>query len=180
MQTTRIIKIAVCGSATGMFVPELLTKSFQIGQAIAKKDAILITGATSGYPYEAAKGATAAGGLSIGISPANDYNEHIEVIKKPVDAYDPIIFTGYGFRGRNVIIVQSADAVVFVAGGTGTLNEFCIAYDTRKPIGLLSGSGGLELMVETIVKNNYKPPPPIIREANPHTLVEKLVSLVQS
>jgi predicted Rossmann-fold nucleotide-binding protein len=57
-----------------------------------------------------------------------------------------MIFTGMGTKGRNVILVRSADACIFADGGMGTLNEFTIAFDEfdhSRAIGILSGTGGL-------------------------------------
>lgn len=122
MESARKIKIAVCGAARGTFKTEFLAKSFAIGKAIAERGAMLVTGGTTGYPYEAAKGAVSSGGMSLGISPASDHQEHEGIYQKPTDVYDPMIYTGYGFVGRNVIIVKSSDAVIFIDGGTGTLN----------------------------------------------------------
>ena len=46
---------------------------------------------------------------------------------------DVVIRTGMGF-GRNVILVLSADAVVAVGGGYGTLSEIGIALKAGRPV----------------------------------------------
>ena len=43
---------------------------------------------------------------------------------------------------RNHLVVRSADLVVAVAGGAGTLSEVAIAWQERKPIAALRGTGG--------------------------------------
>ncbi len=63
--------------------------------------------------------------------------------KLPLDACDAIVYTGFGLKGRNVVLVRSCDIVLFVAGAMGSLNEFTIAHDERKVIGCLKGTGGV-------------------------------------
>jgi uncharacterized protein (TIGR00725 family) len=60
-----------------------------------------------------------------------------------VDACDALIYTGFGLKGRNVVLVRSSDIVLFVSGAMGSLNEFTIAYDEGKIIGCLTGTGGV-------------------------------------
>ncbi len=64
-----------------------------------------------------------------------------------------IIFTGFGYKGRNVINVRCADIVLILGGATGTLNEFTIAYDEGKIIGVLEGSGGIADHIERSSKS---------------------------
>lgn len=118
-------------------------KAFEIGQEIVQQDGIVVTGATTGAPYLAAKGAKEAGGMSIGISPAASYAAHIKSYHLPTDVFDLIIYTGFDYSGRNLILTKAADAVVIVCGGFGTLNEFTIALEDGKPIGVLTGSCGV-------------------------------------
>ncbi len=70
--------------------------------------------------------------------------EHRTVYHYPLDS-EVILYTGMGTKGRNVILVRSADACIFVGGGMGTLNEFTIAFDDLTEscaIGILAQSGG--------------------------------------
>jgi uncharacterized protein (TIGR00725 family) len=141
-------KIGVMGSAapdsarleTGKAVVE---KAEQLGEAIAKRDAMLLTGATTGLVYVAGKAAHDAGCFHIGISPGSNKDEHVELYKLPLDACDTIIYTGFGLKGRNVVLVRSCDVVLFIAGAMGSLNEFTIAHDEGKIIGCLTGTGGV-------------------------------------
>ena len=141
-------KIGVMGSAapdsarleTGKAVVE---KAEQLGEAIAKRDAVLLTGATTGLVYVAGKAAHDAGCFHIGISPGSSKDEHVELYKLPLDACDTIVYTGFGLKGRNVVLVRSCDVVLFIAGAMGSLNEFTIAHDEGKIIGCLTGTGGV-------------------------------------
>src|SRR5205807_1330863 len=95
--------------------------------------------------------------LHIGISPAHDEREHLETYALLTDECDAIIYTGFGLKGRNVVLVRSCDVVLFIAGSVGSLNEFTIAYDEGKIIGCLSGTGGVADEVERLVENFQKP-----------------------
>jgi len=121
--------------------PEILTKASDIGRLIAGRDAILITGATTGAPFAAAQGAKRAGGQVIGFSPAANLNEHRSKGLPQTD-HDFIVFTGFGSVARNILNVRASDALIFISGSMGALNEFTIAYDEEKIIGILENSGG--------------------------------------
>ena len=142
------IKVGVMGSAA----PEssrletgstLVEKAERLARAIAAREVILFTGATTGIVYVVGKTAHDAGSFHVGISPASNKVEHVEVYKLPLDACDTIVYTGFGLKGRNVVLVRSCDIVLFVAGAMGSLNEFTIAHDERKIIGCLTGTGGV-------------------------------------
>ena len=137
------IKCGVMGSAEEASTPALSDKARALGQAIAQRDVILLTGATTGLVYVTGKTAHDAGAMHVGISPAQDEREHTERYKLPSDACDAIIYTGFGLKGRNVVLVRSCDIAIFVAGSMGSLNEFTIAYDEGKVIGCLTGTGGV-------------------------------------
>src|SRR2546423_979370 len=137
------IKIGVMGSAEENSPAESREKAVALGRSIAARDVILLTGATTGLVYTTGKAAHDAGALHLGISPAHDAREHVEHYGLPTDACDAIIYTGFGLKGRNVVLVRSCDVVLFIAGSIGSLNEFTIAYDEGKIIGCLVGTGGV-------------------------------------
>lgn len=141
------IKVGVMGSAdleTNEVAGESRRHSAaSLGQALATHEVVLLTGGTTGLVYTVGKAAHNAGVFHIGISPATFEREHVERYKLPTDACDLLIYTGFGLKGRNVILVRSCDIVIFVAGAMGSLNEFTIAYDEGKVIGCLTGSGGV-------------------------------------
>ncbi|HMG75428.1 MAG TPA: hypothetical protein VK582_18160 [Pyrinomonadaceae bacterium] len=151
------IKIGVMGSAEAETATALPEKATALGKAIASRDVILLTGATTGVVYETGKAASDAGVLHIGISPAGDEREHVERYQLPLDACAAIIYTGFGLKGRNVVLVRSCDVVLFIAGSIGSLNEFTIAYDEGKVIGCLTSTGGVADKVEELVRTFQKP-----------------------
>src|ERR1043165_5175871 len=132
------IKIGVMGSADEAATPEIGELARALGNAIAARDCILFTGATTGIIYVVGKTAHEAGAFHIGISPGSNEREHSELYKLPVDACDALVYTGFGLKGRNVVLVRSCDVVLFIAGAMGSLNEFTIAHDEGKIIGCLT------------------------------------------
>ena len=128
-----------------------------VGAAIARAGCILITGATTGLPDLVAQAFRHHGGFALGVSPAENRNEHVGRYGLPDDGADVIIYTGFGYKGRNVINVRSADIVLIIGGATGTLNEFTIAYDEGKIIGVLEDSGGVADHLNEIIGFCKKP-----------------------
>ncbi|MDQ2976702.1 MAG: hypothetical protein M3R69_15000 [Acidobacteriota bacterium] len=141
------IKIGVMGSARDTLPLDgkeaLAKKATHLAQAIAGRDLLLLTGATTGIVYVVGKAAHDAGLFHVGISPASSSREHVKQYKLPLDACDLIMYTGFGLKGRNVVLVRSCDIVLFIAGAMGSLNEFTIAHDEDKVIGCLTGTGGV-------------------------------------
>ena len=146
------IKVGVMGSAEENSPAELREKAVALGRSIAACEVILLTGATTGLVYSTGKAAHDAGALHVGISPAHDEREHVEHFGLPTDACDAIIYTGFGLKGRNVVLVRSCDVVLFIAGSIGSLNEFTIAYDEGKIVGCLTGTGGVADEIERLTR----------------------------
>ncbi|MBW1871821.1 MAG: LOG family protein [Deltaproteobacteria bacterium] len=176
------IKIGVMGSASGPVIkdPESQKRAFGLGQAIAKNECICITGACPGLPANAAEGAKQAGGFVLGISPAFSKREHIDIYSSPIEPYDMILFSGLGLMERDIINIRSCDAIVVIGGGMGTLNEFTVAYEEKKPVGILTGTGGISGHIPEILgfANRQAGPDRIIYEEDPELLIEKLLAVV--
>jgi len=159
----------------------LKTLAEALGAAIAKADCVLITGATTGLPDLVAKAFRKHGGFALGVSPAENRREHMQRYGLPEDGADAIIYTGFGYKGRNVINVRSSDIVLVLGGATGTLNEFTIAYDEGKIIGVLEGSGGVADHVRDIVTFCNKPTTgAVFFSGDPAKLVEQCVNAFHS
>ncbi|TSC80012.1 MAG: hypothetical protein G01um101429_324 [Parcubacteria group bacterium Gr01-1014_29] len=170
-------KICVSGAAeTEHCSKDALDKAKELGREIALRGAILVTGATTGFPYWAARGAKEAGGISIGLSPASTEKEHVEMFNLPLDFMDMIIYTGFGYPGRNLMLTRASDAVIIGCGRIGTLNEFTIAFEDRKPIGVLLDSGGTTEWVDEIIRDSHRGEETlVVYDADPKTLVEKVI-----
>lgn len=169
------------GSAGTVADTTLREKAIALGRAIARRDVILLTGATTGLVYETSKAAIEAGAQHIGISPAVDEREHVERYELPVDACSTIIYTGFGLKGRNVVLIRSCDVVLVIAGSIGSLNEFTIAYDEGKVIGCLTGTGGVADEAEQLVKIFQKPTRSrFLYEADPERLVDSCLAEIST
>ena len=170
-------KVAVLGSAREPEDSEVSRMAFELGREIAKIRGVVLTGGCPGLPHRASLGARSAGGLTVAVSPAIDRKEHVEKYCYPYDS-DVTMFTGMGNKGRNVVLVRSADIALFIGGGIGTLNEFTIAFDEftdEKVIGILSGSGGMsDQLSEIALWSGRTPAAPFLIESDPAILVLKV------
>lgn len=137
------LQIGVMGSSGGSLADEDLALARRLGASIARHGALIVTGACPGLPHAAVIGAHDAGGKSLGVSPAHSREEHIELYESPLEPYTAMVFTGSGLMGREVYNIHSSDFVVFIGGRSGTLAEFCIAFDEGKLIGVVTKSGGI-------------------------------------
>jgi uncharacterized protein (TIGR00725 family) len=105
---------------------DLYNAAEEIGREIAKRQAVLITGGLAGVMEAAAKGAKSVGGFTVGVLPGfspQDANPYIDL---------PLV-TGLS-EARNIIIVRTADVLVAVGRGFGTLSEIAFALKLQKPI----------------------------------------------
>jgi len=173
-------KIAVSGAAQISHCCKDIEKlSKEVGREIARQKCILITGATTGVPYFAALGFKEVGGLSIGFSPASSEKAHLKTYKLPVDAFDVIVYTGFDYTGRNLIMTNAADGVIIICGRIGTLNEFTTAFEDQKPVGVLEGSGGTADKIRIIATGPFRGVKKVIYEKNPKKLVKELIELIK-
>ncbi len=117
------IKIGVVGASA--CDETIASIAYEVGQEIVRQGAVLLCGGLGGVMEAAAKGAKEAGGLTVGILPgasAKNANPYIDLS----------IVTDMG-HARNIILVQSSDAVIAISGAYGTLSEIAIALKTGIP-----------------------------------------------
>lgn len=118
------IYIGVIGS--GVCDEEVAYQAYEIGRLIAEEGAVLVCGGRGGVMEAAARGAREAGGIAVGILPGIDGREGNEYLSITIP-------TGLG-DARNAIIARTADAVIAVCGGFGTLSEIGLALKMGKPV----------------------------------------------
>ena len=119
-------KLCIGVIGAGKCSKKLKDEAYAVGTAIARAGAILVCGGLKGVMEAAAKGAKDAGGTTVGIIPGNDRAEANPYI-------DIVIPTGVG-EARNVIVVQSADAVISLHGKYGTISEMAFCLKLKKPL----------------------------------------------
>jgi len=98
----------------------------EVGRRLAAEGATLICGGLGGVMEAACRGAKSANGLTIGILPGDDRraaNRYVDI---------PIV-TGMGYA-RNVMVARSAQAVIAIDGGYGTLSEMAHALQSGIPV----------------------------------------------
>ena len=173
-------KIAVSGAAeVAHCCKNVQDLAKEVGRQIFWHNCILITGATTGVPYFSAVGCKEVGGISIGFSPAASESAHEKAYKLPLDQFDVMVYTGFDYSGRNLLMTRAADGVIVICGRMGTLNEFTIAYEDRKPIGILEGSGGTADFIPSILSRPHHKRGPIVYDTDPKKLVQKLIAAIK-
>lgn len=157
----RVPVIAVIGAGAGS--PEIDELAAEVGAGIARSGSVLICGGLGGVMTAAARGAKEAGGVTIGILPgpsAETANPHI----------DFAVATNMG-QARNAVIVHTADALIAVGGGYGTLSEIAMALKIGKPVIALRSrfnvegvrvvqepAGAVEAALSTLTKDRASAP----------------------
>ncbi len=134
-----------------------------VGRELARRGAVLVCGGLGGVMEAACRGARSAGGLTIGILPGtrrDDANRYVDI---------PIV-TGMG-EARNVLVVQSSQAVIAVHGEYGTLSEIAHALKLGIPV---VGVSTWELAQEG------QPRQAIVRAQTPQEAVQKALALALS
>jgi len=135
---TKKRQILVVGNNENGSTPELEKVAYETGLEIAKSGSVLITGGLGGVMRAACHGAKDADGLTVGIIPQNDpsfANEYCDIV----------IPSGIGLA-RDFLNALSADGVIIIGGGSGTLSETCAAYMHKKPIVAIKNTGGIAEM----------------------------------
>src|SRR5919197_1529626 len=128
--------IAVVGGSRS--TPEEDGQAEAVGRLLAERGALLLCGGLGGVMEAAARGARAAGGLTVGVLPGGDPAEGNPYIELP-------LATGMG-EMRNALIVRAAQAVIAIGGGWGTLSEVALARRIGTPVvGLYDALSGIDL-----------------------------------
>ncbi|RJQ35936.1 hypothetical protein C4552_04540 [Candidatus Parcubacteria bacterium] len=175
-------KIAISGAAeTRHCGPSVLELTKQVGAEVVRHGGICITGATTGAPFWAAIGAKEAGGFVIGLSPASSEIEHVKKYRLPLDYHDMIVYTGFGYSGRNLFLTRAADGIIISCGRMGTLNEFTIAFEDQKPIGVLASPEWMtDDIIQKIIDEAHRGKGKVVWDADPARLVEKVIELIKT
>jgi len=168
---TKKRQILVIGNNTNGCTPKHEKLAYEIGVEIAKSDSVLITGGLGGVMAAASHGAHDANGLTVGIIPQDDARMANEFC-------DIVIPTGMGLT-RDFLNALTADGVIIVGGGSGTLSEVCAAYMYKKPmVAIRNIKSSVEPYIDGFIdhRENIK----IVGADTPQDAVKKILELITS
>jgi uncharacterized protein (TIGR00725 family) len=111
--------------------PQTYAHAVEVGRLLALHGAIVVCGGLGGVMEAAARGASVAGGTSLGILPGHDRAEANPYLTTAVAS-------GLG-ELRNGLLVSISDALVAVGGSWGTMSEVALAIRLGKPVASLGG-----------------------------------------
>ncbi len=124
-----------------------LQNAYQLGQLIAQRGWVLLTGGRNmGVMNAASHGAKATNGLTIGILPTDDPNSISEAV-------DIAIISDMG-NARNNINVLSSDVVIACGMGAGTASEIALALKGNKKVILLNDNEQSKLFFKDVLPQN--------------------------
>jgi uncharacterized protein (TIGR00725 family) len=118
------MRVSVIGGGT--IGAEVYETAVAVGQLLAEHGHTVVCGGRGGVMEAVCRGASEAGGRTIGILPGTDRvaaNRFVTVA----------IATGLA-NARNVLVVLNGDGVIAIDGATGTLSELGHALDLGRPV----------------------------------------------
>jgi uncharacterized protein (TIGR00725 family) len=130
----RRVQIAVIGYNKDRCTDEARKAAYEVGGEIARAGAVLVCGGLGGVMEEACRGAKDNNGTTVGIIPQDDFvyaNKYCDIV----------VCSTIGFA-RDFAVAGSADGIIAVGGGVGTLIELSVGYMMKKPMVAVKGSGG--------------------------------------
>ncbi|MFC1892418.1 TIGR00725 family protein [Chloroflexota bacterium] len=98
----------------------------EVGRQLAIRGVVLVCGGLGGIMEAACRGASAEGGIIVGILPGENRQAANPYVQIP-------IVTGTGYA-RNIAVVKSAEAVIAICGSYGTLSEIAYALQSGIPV----------------------------------------------
>ncbi len=128
------LQIGVIGR--GKAEGKLYAAAEELGAEIARSGCVLVCGGLFGVMEACAKGAKRHGGITVGILPGKEKGEGNEFL-------DIRIVTALG-HARNAIITRTADVLIAVGGGLGTLSEVFLGLNMERPVIVIKGFGKVE------------------------------------
>jgi uncharacterized protein (TIGR00725 family) len=163
----RKFQIAVIGYNKDNCTDEATKLALQVGREIARSGSVLICGGLGGVMEAACRGAKEYNGLTIGIIP----QRKISFANKFCDI---VICTGMG-SARDLIVSSSADGIIAIGGGVGTLIELAAGYMIKKTMVVVSGSGGVSEMYADRFLDDRKITPLILAN-DPYSAVQLIIN----
>jgi uncharacterized protein (TIGR00725 family) len=135
----------------------------EVGRGLAERGFVVVTGGGVGVMEAASRGAREAGGMVVGILPGTDRSD-----ANPWA--DVTVVSGIG-HARNLSVAASADVVVAVGGGWGTLSEIGLAGVLGRPVVTLAGWR---------LEHSASAPGELVHADTPAEAVERAVELAEA
>jgi uncharacterized protein (TIGR00725 family) len=155
------VQVAVIGPADSS--PEEARAARAIGAGVAAAGHVVVTGGRGGVMAAATAGAADEGGTALALLPGDDATAAAAGARV-------VVPTGLG-EARNALVVRSADVVVAVGGGWGTLSELALACRAGTPVVAL---GGWRLQ-DAVARTGHDP---IVRVDSAATAVRTVLELL--
>ena len=193
-------KIGVYGSNVSEG-PHAVALGRALGRALAQQHCIVITGACSGMPYVVAHEAAQRGVEVWGFTPELSFEgQQAAYPDDDIRIYTRLIYVPQNYKElfvtpptsaardwagrlkyRNAISTINTDAGIIISGGWGTLNEFTNLIYDGKPIGILTGTGGLADELPTwYPKLRKKSESVVLFDNTSETLVAKIIAILRN
>jgi uncharacterized protein (TIGR00725 family) len=173
------VKIGVTGALeVGLCGVHAFEQAQELGKEIVRQGGVLVTPLRDGFPLWAARGAKEEKGLSIGISPAANKNEHETVYHLPTEYIDVILYTGFGYTGSDLLLSRSCDALIVGCGRMDLVNECLLAWENNIPIGVLQGEWKIPQALLDLADRSRMTTKRIFFEKDPETLVKKIMEVI--
>jgi len=143
-----MIQIAIAGSSDSEPLAKAVEKTKEFIKELAKykDEVVLLTGGRGGIMEIASREFAKFGGIVVGILPERQEGNEFNKIR---------IKTGMDFAERSAIMINSADVIVVLGGGIGTMVEALMAYDYSKPLIVVTDTGYPSNRLELLAKDGY-------------------------
>jgi uncharacterized protein (TIGR00725 family) len=136
VESTRVPVVAVIGSA-GALEPAITALCHELGGALMAAGFRVVTGGCGGVMEAVAQGARQhpawVEGRIVALLPSYRRSE--------ANTFSDIVIPTGLQLARNVLVVASADVVIAIDGGAGTLSELALAWQLDRPVIALGSTG---------------------------------------
>ncbi|AIF70365.1 oxidoreductase [Palaeococcus pacificus DY20341] len=141
-------QIAIAGSSDRNPLEKAAEKTREFARELAryKDDVVLLTGGREGIMRLASEEFSKLGGIVVGILPDRQEGNEFNKIR---------IKTGMDFVERSGVLVNSADVLVVLGGGVGTMIEALMAYNLGIPLVVLTDTAYESDELEGLAKDGY-------------------------
>ena len=168
-------RIGIIGQS-GEISRVLAEQAYEVGRLLAAADALVFCGGRDGVMAAISQGVHEHGGLTVGILPWDDLEQANDFISIPIT-------TGLSMETRSIVLIHSCDCFIMISGGNGTLGELSGAYLNRRPVVILSNTGGWSDRIKSVlVEGKYldeRKQSPIYFAETPQSAVQQALDLCE-